>query len=1765
MLFMDNPGRRIKRKIILLLLATAFLHPVLAQMSITGPTCVVAGTQYTYTIAGNWTNSTSMTWSVTGGAISGSSSGTPLPQVHVTWSTGGTPTIKVTTTNPSSNPSMNITVTAALAGGVSSPSSQNINYNSLPAGLSCTAATGGYCTPSYTYQWQQSSNNVSFTSISGATSLSLSFTSPLTQTTYYRCMVTETNSGSIAYSNTSTILVYPQLVGGSLGAGLVINYNTVPAQLSLTGVSGGTNSYTYEWYYSPDAVNWNTISTATASTYTPPALTATTYYKVLVTSNGATAYSTNTTITVSPELLGGSISPGNLTITSGTTPELIDNAVGASGGNCSSSSYTYIWMSSTNGTSFSSISGAFSSSYQPPALTTNMWYMRQVSCDGATANSNICQVTISAGTTPDMNFVMARSILKAGVTDSATAAGLTSPYDVSQATQYFDGLGRVVQTVAMQQTPLQNDLVTLNVYDNYEREATKYLPYAATTNTGTYKVTAQNDQYNFNAAQFPGEQYYFSEVSYEPSPLNRVMATYAPGLSWEGSARGVSQQYLVNTVSDSVRVWNIAYPVGSIPTTTSTYAAGALYKTITTDEAGHQVVEYKDMTGHVILKKVQLSPTPGTAHMGWLCTYYVYDELNYLRFVIQPQGVVAINSTWNITTAIGNELCFRYEYDAHGHMIIKKIPGAGEAWMVYDIRDRLVMNQDSLLRSQEKWLYTRYDAENRPDSTGLITDPTYYNQLSYQESAAFATNNYPVVSSYTNELYTQTFYDDYSWVSTFSAAVGSAMATNYTGNSSYFITGYNASPVYAVNPVPLYITRGMSTGSMKKVLGTTNQYLYGVSFYDDRGRIIQTQDINYTGGLDTTTMQYDFSGKPLRNLLNHNKKGNTVQNHLALTLMDYDQAFRLRHVWKNIDNASSNQLIDSMQYNELGQLNAKYIGNNIDSLVYAYNVRGWLTGINNNYVAGTTNHYFGMELGYDKSTSVAPGNTYLTQEYNGNIEGTVWKSAGSGLNRKYDFTYDNANRLTVAGFMQYDAAGGGFDLNQGINFTANNITYDANGNLLAMYLYGFVVGGGYANIINNLTYNYQANSNKLSGVVDAANNPNTQLGNFHYNPATKQSTDYNYDGDGNLIQDNNKAITAITYNYLNLPQLVHFSTKGNITYTYDASGTKLAKLTTDSASKHTTTTLYIGGFVYQQRDTLSNPGGGTDTLQFIAHEEGRIRWAYHKYTTGATAYKYEYDFFEKDHLGNTRMALTQEKDTSNYLASMEAAYRATESQLFNNIASTCYAWSSAPGSSGIPSATKLAITNPNDSVSKVDYNGTTGQKTGPSLLLKVMSGDIINFAVQSYYNTNTITTTNSSLNDVLNSLAGGLMNTATGAAEGSLSSFTSSSGPVYAAVSNFLTNNDPAPPAGYPKAYLNWVFLDDQFNYQSSSSGAIAAANSSKPAATLNTLAPGAPLTMPRNGYLYIWVSNETQGWDVFFDNLSIQYQTGPVLEENHYYPFGLTMAGISDKAVKTNYTENKYRWNKGSELQNKEFSDGSGLEMYETNLRELDPQLGRWWQLDSKPDYTQSPYSSMKNDPILFNDPLGDTVSQKGFKKTELVNDLDKGIKVNNKNTPFYIDKNGNLQVNNKKYGDLSEKQKAIVNNIKEVIASKINFTIQKVSENDKIGGNVLGENGRVIRDATFKQANWGGETTNVDATHTTIKIVDPREGLDQKLTDPEGKSIPSSPTWLSIYHEVGGHAALKYVEGDNRGCRVIDYENQIRSLNGMPLRGYDSAHPDQ
>jgi RHS repeat-associated protein len=133
------------------------------------------------------------------------------------------------------------------------------------------------------------------------------------------------------------------------------------------------------------------------------------------------------------------------------------------------------------------------------------------------------------------------------------------------------------------------------------------------------------------------------------------------------------------------------------------------------------------------------------------------------------------------------------------------------------------------------------------------------------------------------------------------------------------------------------------------------------------------------------------------------------------------------------------------------------------------------------------------------------------------------------------------------------------------------------------------------------------------------------------------------------------------------------------------------------------------------------------------------------------------------------------------------------------------------------------------------------------------------------------------------------------------------------------------------------------------------------------TIHTQASLPVNKSGYLYIYTSNEATNIDVYFDNLQLTHTRGPLLEETHYYPFGLVMQGISSKAANT--LENKRKFNQGTEL-NTDFDLG----LYETPFRAYDPQTGHFNQIDPYADAFMdwTPYNYSLNNPISLNDPTG-------------------------------------------------------------------------------------------------------------------------------------------------------------------------------------------------
>lgn len=411
----------------------------------------------------------------------------------------------------------------------------------------------------------------------------------------------------------------------------------------------------------------------------------------------------------------------------------------------------------------------------------------------------------------------------------------------------------------------------------------------------------------------------------------------------------------------------------------------------------------------------------------------------------------------------------------------------------------------------------------------------------------------------------------------------------------------------------------------------------------------------------------------------------------------------------------------------------------------------------------TGNNYFGFELGYDKITNAA-GRNFQEAQFNGNINGLTWKSKTDNLRRQYNFSYDAVSRLLKADYLQNDAGAiwgvtqTNFSTRMGDGINPAS-AYDANGNIKKMSQMGLTLSGPQK--IDSLSYTYLPGSNKLQKVNDAIT-VDHHLGDFI---DKNTGNDYGYDLNGNMIVDLNKGLRgptgdslinggAITYNYMNLPEVIQVKdtnnvVKGTITYKYDRRGNKYLKQVEDktvSGKTITTATTYLGGIIYETRSTIPadiNTPDYTNRLQFISHEEGRIRLIPSIEQVPA---KYTYDYFLKDYLGNTRMVLSEKQQLDIYpIASLEGDPNNSSSAISINNAfyqidpvnvvdtAQVDGITAYQNNNGI--ATRIS---PGDSsqhsakVYKLQAVGGAGV-TGLGIALKVTGGDKVSLLGKSYY------------------------------------------------------------------------------------------------------------------------------------------------------------------------------------------------------------------------------------------------------------------------------------------------------------------------------------------------------------------------------------------------------------------------------------------------
>ena len=1097
----------------------------------------------------------------------------------------------------------------------------------------------------------------------------------------------------------------------------------------------------------------------------------------------------------------------------------------------------------------------------------------------------------------------------------------------------------------------------------------------------------------------------FAESVFEASPLNRVVAQGAAGETWQvGNGHIVERTERPNTEVDSVLRFEPGYASGVIdPGYQGFYAPGELWGTDVADvhgpneltAHGYRTIEWKDREGQVVLRQVEANRTgtPANLHSRWLRTAYAYDDFGRLRYVLQPEGVKAVLGALKAQPAqlvaggtmplAAAPFLFHYRYDGRGRQIAKQVPGTdGETLVVFDQLDRPVLSQDAAQRARREWAFTKYDPLGRVVFSGLVIRGDTAGQVTLQRLADadtatahqyeqrtadgtayphFVTTNqsFPKLGQQgfgPGSVLSVTSYDDYNFDND---AAGVADATYNPSTDSQFPRG--AAPI-----ADALRTTGMTTRTKTRVLGVDPSdqkqaaWLVTTTFYDERGRPVQVQTTNARKGLDLLTTQLDFTGKVVQSVAVHEGPSHTPVT--VAEFFTYDHTGRLLTTHQQLPGETQPALLARVAYNELGQATQKTMGTGrlTQQLDFAYNIRGWLTQLNDPYHP-KADDLFNLSLHYEQGFSKG------YEQYNGNLTGQTWRSSRDGVQRAYGYVYDPLNRLLQGDFVARNSSATATPNTAGLwkseedNYRLSFASYDDNGNLLTLRRRGLLANANHATTkqygpVDELTYAYAGN--RLQAVNDAVNTnqlprprgyegaPTSLAGDFQES-GTRLGQEYLYDANGNLTQDRNKGISGIVYNHLNLPRQIHFGLGADsIVFRYTAAGQKVAKLVYQTGKTKPQRTDYLGPYQYED-----------DSLRFFPHAEGRVLRFAQRDAARQWHVRYEREFTFKDHLGNLRLAY-RAGQVRRLTATLEqdSTTHGRESQQFDSLSV------SAPVAQNVSAAGSPSRNLAHTGVyaAKLNAGGNAPQPLGPLTQFAVQKGDTISVTAPGLYpqatNNNSFAFSLAAfVTSLLQPTPAGTPPGVDGARRGGLPLLQVG---LSAATLTALRQL----PGGVPKGYLRVLSFNEDSMLVDQRTVQLSAAA----LGNYETLQTG-PLVVQQNGYVSVYVGNESAA-DVYFDDVTIEHRQGLQVQENQYDPFGLDLAGVSGAAVGLQL-KNFYQFN------GKENQLDLGLNWNHQDWRFYDYQIGQWHVVDPEIENGQeswTPYSFGYDNAIRYADANG-------------------------------------------------------------------------------------------------------------------------------------------------------------------------------------------------
>ncbi|MDE6522562.1 MAG: hypothetical protein K2L17_07080 [Muribaculaceae bacterium] len=500
-------------------------------------------------------------------------------------------------------------------------------------------------------------------------------------------------------------------------------------------------------------------------------------------------------------------------------------------------------------------------------------------------------------------------------------------------------------------------------------------------------------------------------------------------------------------------------------------------------------------TGSVVSNDTQLERRGPESKKGQNDTYFVYNDLGQLRYVLNPSYQ---------ENADLSDFVYEYRYDQYGNVVYKAIPGAGHTQYWYDRAGRLAYMQDANLRSKSLYRFYLYDKAGRQAIQGVCKVCTR------DETVNFAT---------------------------YTGGTGGFMSTGYTlGNSSRIqqatleTVSYYDNHTFAsyldtdIAKSSTQSCKGMLTGSV--VYNSDGTKSSSALYYDAKGQVIESREKTSFGTLRTTTSTYTYSGQPLKTTM---KEGTVT----LITENTYD-------TWSGLLTATdvtvngTKQRVSAVTYDDLGRIASVVRGaeqNSGGKVSYKYNIHGQTTSI--------TGPGFSQNLYY----ADGPGNKL----YNGSVSAMAW-SMGDLLTRGYKYSYNDYNWLTDAVYGEWVT----LNLNKN-KYSEKFTSFTRNGGIRAMIRNGLKADGTYGNVdFLNITYR----GNQIYHVAEGAPAV-TQNGSMDFPGGAITSLQFTYNDFGALTADQSSGITDITYDNFGNPLRISYASGAYTDNVYSASGKKL--------------------------------------------------------------------------------------------------------------------------------------------------------------------------------------------------------------------------------------------------------------------------------------------------------------------------------------------------------------------------------------------------------------------------------------------------------------------------------------------------------------------------------------------------------------------------------------------------------------------------------